>query len=146
MTIAAIADAFLSNARVAVLLVAVAATAAGCQSGNKADSAAPSGKSAALLTMEQVAIAAHKCWFASKDKAFRPYRFANELNSMSSQPRFLLVPAKNFGGLPALVVQARGNSSQVEIFGPLLSDPLGDRISTDINRWRSGNTSCSATA
>lgn len=146
MTIAAIADAFLSNARVAVLLVTVAATAAGCQSGSKADSTAPSGKSTALLTMEQVAIAAHKCWFASKDKAFRPYRFANELNSMSSQPRFLLVPAKNFGGLPALVVQARGNSSQVEIFGPLLSEPLGDRISADVNRWRSGNTSCSATA
>lgn len=146
MTIAAIADAFLSNARVATLLVAVAATVSGCQSGSKPDSTPPSGKSAALLTMEQVAIAAHKCWFATKDKAFRPYRFANELNSMSSQPRFLLVPAKNFGGLPALVVQARGNSSQVEIFGPLLSDPLGDRISADVNRWRSGNTSCSATA
>lgn len=146
MTIAIIADAFLSKARVAALLVAVAATVSGCQSGSKPDGTPPSGKSAALLTMEQVAIAAHKCWFASKDKAFRPYRFANELNSMSSQPRFLLVPAKNFGGLPALVVQARGNSSQVEIFGPLLSDPLGDRISTDINRWRSGNTSCSATA
>lgn len=146
MTIAAIADAFLTTARVATLFVAIAALTSGCQSGTKSDSTPPSGKSAALLTMEQVAIAAHKCWFASKDKAFRPYRFANELNSMSSQPRFLLVPAKNFGGLPALVVQARGSSSQVEIFGPLLSDPLGDRISTDINRWRSGNTNCSATA
>jgi hypothetical protein len=146
MTIAAIADALLSNARVATLIFAIAATMSGCQSGGKPDGAPASGKSAALRTMEQVAIAAHKCWFASKDKAFRSYRFANELNSMSSQPRFLLVPAKNFGGLPALVVQARGNSSQVEIFGPLLSDPLGDRISTDINRWRSGNTSCSATA
>ena len=48
--------------------------------------------------MEQVAIAAHRCWFASRDPAFRSYRFANELNSMSGQPRFLLVPAKNFGG------------------------------------------------
>jgi hypothetical protein len=79
--------------------------------------AAPA-RAPSLRVMEQVSIAAHKCWFASKDPAFRSYRFANELNSMSGQPRFLLVPAKNFGGLPALVVQARGGSSQVEAFGP----------------------------
>ena len=65
---------------------------------------------------------------------------------LSSQPRFLLVPAKNFGGLPALVVQARGNSSQVEVFGPLLSEPLGTRVSSDIERWRTGGSSCSAAA
>ena len=45
--------------------------------------------------MEQVAIAAHKCWFASKDPAFKAYQMANELNSFSGRPRFLLVPAKN---------------------------------------------------
>ena len=65
---------------------------------------------------------------------------------MSGQPRFLLVPAKNFGGLPALVVQARGGSSQVEVFGPLMSEPLETRITADINRWRSGNSSCSSAA
>lgn len=119
---------------------------AACQSEKKPTSNVGSGKSAALRTMEQVSIAAHKCWFASKDAAFRPYRFANELNSMSGQPRFLLVPAKNFGGLPALVVQARGNSSQVEVFGPLMSEPLGPRISADINRWRSGDQSCGSAA
>jgi hypothetical protein len=120
---------------------------AACQSQPKADtSGASSGKSAALRTMEQVSIAAYKCWFSSKDPAFRPYRFANELNSLSGQPRFLLVPAKNYGGLPALVVQARGNSSQVEIFGPLLSESLGSRIGSDVNRWRSGDQSCGASA
>ena len=96
--------------------------------------------------MEQVAIAAHRCWFASKDKAFRPYRMANELNSFSGNPRFLLVPAANYGGLPLLVVQARGNSSRVEVFGPLLSQPLGSRISSDIARWQSGDTGCGAAA
>ena len=121
---------------------------ASCQSETKAPpaNAGGSGKSAALRTMEQVSIAAYKCWFASKDPAFRSYRFANELNSMSGQPRFLLVPAKNFGGLPALVVQARGNSSQVETFGPVLSEPLGARISSDINRWRSGDQACGGAA
>lgn len=134
----------LRNVGVVALLCGTLSLAA-CQSEKPAANTG-SGKSAALRTMEQVSIAAHKCWFASKDVAFRPYRFANELNSMSGQPRFLLVPAKNFGGLPALVVQARGNSSQVEVFGPLMSEPLGARISADINRWRSGDQSCGTAA
>ena len=96
--------------------------------------------------MEQVAIAAHKCWFASKDPAFRAYRFANELNSMSGQPRFLLVPARNYGGLPALVVQARGPAGKLEAFGPLMQDELGSRIEGDLRRWSTGSSSCSATA
>ena len=134
--------------RIGVVAAALAAVSvAGCQSSPKAPAnAGGSGKSASLRTMEQVSIAAYKCWFASKDKAFRGYRFANELNSMSGQPRFLLVPAKNFGGLPALVVQARGNSSQVEAFGPLMSEPLAGRVTSDLNRWRAGDQSCSAPA
>ena len=104
------------------------------------------GKSASLRVMEQVAIAAHKCWFASKDPAFKPYRMANELNSFSGQPRFLLVPANNYGGKPLLVVQAQGNSSRVEVFGPLMGEPLGARIGADVNRWMTGDEACGGTA
>lgn len=118
-----------------------------CQSGPKTPSASASaGKSASLRTMEQVAIAAHKCWFASGDADFRAYRMANELNSFSGTPRFLLVPAKDYGGKPLLVVQARGNSSNVEVFGPLTGEALGTRIAADIGRWKSGNNSCGAAA
>jgi len=119
---------------------------AGCQTKVPESPGAGAGKSAALRSMETVAIAAHKCWFASKDPAFKPYKFANELNSMSGQPRFLLVPAKNYGGKPLLVVQATGNSAKVDAFGPLLSEPLGTRISADLQRWTSGDTSCGAAA
>ena len=105
-----------------------------------------SGKSASLRTMEQVTISAHKCWIASKDPAFRSYSMANELNSFSGTPRFLLVPKKNYGGKPLLVVQARGHSSEVEVFGPLTSEPLGARIASDINRWKSGDSACGGTA
>lgn len=104
------------------------------------------GKSASLRAMESVATVAYKCWFSSKDPAFKPYRFANELNSMTGQPRFLLVPAKNFGGRPLLVVQATGGSAKVDAFGPLLSEPLGNRISGDLRRWTAGDTSCGAPA
>ena len=135
--------------RQTIARLALAATAgfvlASCQSGPK--SAAPvSGKSASLLAMEQVAIAAHKCWIASKDAAFRPYQMANELNSFTGTPRFLLVPVKHYGGKPLLVVQAQGNSSRVDVFGPLMAEPLGARISSDIARWQAGNPACGAAA
>lgn len=134
---------------IALAVVAVFGLAACQQTGPKSPGAGarpPSGKSAALRSMEQVATAAHKCWFASKDPAFRPYRFANELNSMSGQPRILLVPAKNFGGLPQLVVQSSGPSGRVDVFGPLTSSKLAPRINADIARWSSGDSSCGSSA
>lgn len=130
----------------AALALCLAAALGGCQQAPKPGTQAGGGKSASLQAMEQVAIAAHKCWFASRDPAFKPYRFANELNSMSGQPRFLLVPAKNYGGKPLLVVQATGGSSKVDAFGPLLAEPLGQRIGADLRRWTSGDPSCSASS
>lgn len=121
-------------------------TLGACQSGSKGKAAQQSGKSASLRSMETVAIAAHKCWFASKDPAFKSYRMANELNSMTGTPRFLLVPARNYGGLPLLVVQASGNSSRVDMFGPLLDEPLGARINADVKRWAAGGSDCGASA
>jgi hypothetical protein len=123
--------------------LALAALLGACQS----ETAAPpsGGKSAALRTMEQIAIAAHKCWFASKDPAFKPYRMANELNSYSGRPRFLLVPAKHYEGKPLLVVQAEGPAPDLQAFGPLLQEPLGARIQGDLKRWAAGSSSCTAT-
>lgn len=121
-------------------------TLGACQSGSKGKAAQQSGKSASLRSMETVAIAAHKCWFASKDPGFKSYRMANELNSMTGTPRFLLVPARNYGGLPLLVVQASGNSSRIDMFGPLLDEPLGARINADVKRWAAGGSDCGASA
>lgn len=96
--------------------------------------------------MEHVATAAHKCWFASKDPDFKAYAFANELNSFSGQPRFLLVPARHPEQKPLLVVQAAGAPARVSAFGPLMQDPLGRRIGSDVTRWSSGNDACSDAA
>jgi len=133
---------FLSRAAFAVL---AGLALASCQSGTKAPPAAP-GKSASLRAMEQVAIAAHKCWIASKDPAFKSVQMANELNNFGGTPRFLLVPAKHYGGKPLLVVQATGSSSRVDVFGPLMAEPIGTRIGADIARWQSGNSDCGAKA
>jgi hypothetical protein len=124
----------------------MAAVLAGCQSKTPETVLAPSGKSAALRKMERVAIAAHTCWIASKDPAFRAYRMSNELTSFSGRPRFLLVPAKNIESRPLLVVQAEGTAASMEVFGPLLDGELGPRISADVNRWASGDSSCAARA
>ena len=96
--------------------------------------------------MEQVAIAAHRCWIASGDPAFRDYSFANELNSFSGKPRFLLVPKNDFGGRPLLVVQAEGAAGRVSTFGPLLDGDKGARISGDVRRWGAGETNCAGSA
>jgi hypothetical protein len=56
------------------------------------------------------------------------------------------VPARNYGGLPLLVVQASGNSSRVDMFGPLLDEPLGTRINADVKRWAAGGSDCGASA
>ena len=129
--------------RLTLLALLAPAALAGCQS---APPPPPSGKSAALRNMEMVATAAHRCWVASKDAAFRDTSFANELNSFSGQPRFLLVPKGNFGGRPLLVVQAQGPAGRVEAFGPLMDGPHGDRIRADIARWAAGAPGCAAQA
>jgi hypothetical protein len=131
-------------AAASVLLAACITALAGCQSKSTSGSGS-SGKSASLRAMEQVAIAAHKCWIASKDEAFKPYQMANELNNFGGTPRFLLVPANHYGGKPLLVVQATGNSSRVEVFGPLMDGPLAARIGADIARWQAGGSDCAAT-
>ncbi len=127
----------------ALLALIASAALAACQS---APPAPASGKSAALRNMETVAIAAHRCWIASGDAAFRDTSFANELNSFSGQPRFLLVPKGNFGGRPLLVVQAQGPAGRVEAFGPLIDGPHGARIRADIARWAAGAPGCAAQA
>ncbi len=130
----------------AALALAAAAALAACQSDDAGPGPGSGVKSAALRSMEQVAIAAHKCWFAAKDPAFSDYAFANELNSFSGKPRFLLVPKRNFSGRPLLVVQAEGPAGKVSAFGPLMDGPLGPRISADIGRWSAGNGDCAGSA
>lgn len=141
-----------SRGRMTKIVLAFAGLAASlivlsaCQSDKKTANPAASGKSASLRAMEQVAIAAHKCWIASKDPAFAKYSMANELNNFGGTPRFLLVPKNNYGGKPLLVVQARGHSSEVEVFGPMMSEPVASRINGDIGRWKSGDGSCGSSA
>ncbi len=130
----------------AALALAAAAALAACQSDDARPGPGSGGKSAALRSMEQVAVAAHKCWFAANDPAFRDYAFANELNSFSGKPRFLLVPKRNFSGRPLLVVQAEGPAGKVSAFGPLMDGPLGARISADVGRWSAGNDDCAGSA
>ncbi|PYE89741.1 hypothetical protein [Phyllobacterium leguminum] len=127
----------------AFLAIAVLVPLAACQSEKKPSPVATLPRdNSALGTMERVALAANSCWFKSKDAAFRPYRLAPELNSFSGRPRILVVPAKNPGDRPVLVVQAEGRPAKVETFGPLMQQSNGSRIASDIRRWSAGNNGC----
>jgi hypothetical protein len=101
---------------------------------------------AALPVMERVALGARECWFRSKDPAFKAYRLAPELTSQNGRPRILIVPAQNPNGLPLAVVEASGNPARLSAFGPLMSQPLGRRITSDVNRWVAGGDGCGAAA
>ncbi|WP_184218366.1 hypothetical protein [Paenochrobactrum gallinarii] len=98
---------------------------------------------AALPIMEMMSQAATACWFKSKEKDFRVYKMAAELNSFSGRPRFLLVPVKNPTARPLLVVQAEGNPAKIEVFGPMMGQPVGSKIAHDVKLWAEGQKKCS---
>src|SRR5690606_17157756 len=120
-----------------LLALGAGAMLSACQGGATPPAGLAQGgdKSAALSRMEPIAVAAHRCWIASRDSTFRGISFANELDSHSGRPRFLLVPGNDYGGRPLLVVQASGPDGRLETFGPLADGPHGARISGDIARW-----------
>ena len=118
--------------------LAAALLTAACQS----QTPAPSANSAALPTMERIALAANACWFRSGDPAFRAYRLAPELNSFSGRPRILIVHRHSPEARPLFVVQAEGNPARLDAFGPLMGEPVGPRIVTDVKRWAAGGKGC----
>jgi hypothetical protein len=118
--------------------LAAALLLAACQSSTPA----PSPNSAALPTMERVALAANACWFKSGDPAFKAYRLAPELNSFSGRPRILVVHRHSPEARPLLVVQAEGSPARLDAFGPLMGEAAGARIAADVKRWAAGGKSC----
>jgi hypothetical protein len=93
--------------------------------------------------MERVAVGANSCWFKSGDAAFAAYKLAPELNSFSGRPRILVVHKGSPESRPLLVVQAEGNPSKLDAFGPMMDESVGPRIVKDVTRWASGGKNCS---
>lgn len=136
------------NARKLLALASIISLAA-CQAKTPPVTTSMNTKQKPEAAVAKLAKIAQKCWFKSGDKAFKPYRMANEVSSFAGQPRFLLVPRKNPGGLPLLVVQAEkkgatasGTFTNINAFGPLLQGDNGQRILSDVNRWNRGETAC----
>jgi len=133
------------QAALLVLVIAPFMTFAACQSGRSGPGAFELAASdSATQSMERVFAAASTCWFKSNDRSFSAYRLAPEHNSFSGRPRILIVSRRAPETRPLAVIQAEGNPARVEIFGPLLDQPVGNRISRDITRWVASGTSCSA--
>ncbi|MER0239216.1 hypothetical protein [Fulvimarina sp. MAC8] len=95
-----------------------------------------------LDLMERLTLNADRCWFKSGDPAFEPYGLSPELASFSGKPRFLLTPAGEPEARPLLVAEGQAGSSNVAVYGPLLSEEIGQRAQTDIARWRAGSDDC----
>ncbi|RFC65143.1 hypothetical protein DYI37_04640 [Fulvimarina endophytica] len=97
---------------------------------------------AGLDLMERLTLNADRCWFKSGDPAFDGYGLAPELASFSGKPRFLLTPAGQPEARPLLVVEGQSGSADVSIYGPLLSEEIGQRARADVLRWQSGSDDC----
>lgn len=132
----------LKNKTIALVALPALALFAACTPKSASGPVSIDSSKAALPTMERIALGANSCWFKSKDKDFRGYTLAPELNSFTGRPRFLVVPSRNLAGRPLLVVQAQGNPARIEAFGPMMQQAHGDRIAKDINRWASGQKDC----
>ena len=117
----------------------IAVLLAGCQSSKPP---APAQNTAALPTMERIALGANACWFKSGDAAFKAYRLAPELNSFSGRPRILVVHRNSPESRPLLVVQAEGNPAKLDAFGPMMGEAVGARIASDVQRWAGGGKGC----
>lgn len=122
---------------------------AACQQGQPSDALRIRSETAATELVASIARIAQTCWFKSKDRAFASYRLANEVNSSAGRPRFLLVPKRDPGGLPLLVVQAEqvidpasGPYTDLQTYGPALQSVNGRRITDDVRRWSQGDSSC----
>jgi hypothetical protein len=134
--------------KAAFAAVALALALSGCRaSAPGIETASQPGDSSALSTMERVAVAAQRCWFRASDPRFSGLIMSPELTSHSGKPRILAVPQGNIGGLPKLVVEASGSPARINTFGPLVDGSAESaRISSDITRWASGETTCSRPA
>ncbi|MFZ1816151.1 MAG: hypothetical protein WBO55_13385 [Rhizobiaceae bacterium] len=133
----------------ALLLTTAIVGLTACQTGKPADPLSISSSTDPVEQMVFIAKAAQKCWFQSKDRAFTGYRMANEVNSPAGRPRILLVPKRDPGALPLLVVQAEtkgdaasGRFTNIQTFGPILSTSNGERIANDVRRWGNGDAAC----
>ena len=129
------------NALLLTLALSAPAALSACQATGPGNSAFKTSKRA-LPAMEQVALAARECWFRSNDADFRPYRMAPELNSFSGRPRILVVPKPDPNGRPLAVIEAHGDPATVDAYGPLMEQPIGERINKDLKRWTGDSSSC----
>lgn len=80
------------------------------------------------------------CWFAG-DATFADYVYTPEVNG--NMPRILLSPKKNPDGRPVLVIEPTG-STTADVYGPLLTTPVGNRVRADLGRWLKGDKGCGA--
>ena len=112
-------------------VLVASAMLAGCTASKPAVTELPTGRRALDLALERTGTC-----LVRRDPTFRRYRIADERDSYSGRPRFLLVERNDTGGLPQLVVEGAGR--QLTVYGPLADAALTGRI----RRWGSGDRSC----
>lgn len=113
---------------------------AACQSVKKGEEPAAPPNQAAYALTRHIGDEIAKCWFDEAGiQTFGKYSYSPEPGN--TPPRVLLVPKEQPTDPPVLVIEAIG-ANQVNLFGPLLDSPAGQRIRTDVDRWATGGEGC----
>ncbi|MEO0496116.1 MAG: hypothetical protein AAF141_01925 [Pseudomonadota bacterium] len=127
------------------LLLGVSAMISACQTDQReiTSFSVQSNEKIGVIMPKLVGLAA-KC-LAGTGKPFANYRVSSELNSLSGQPRLLLVRRNDPQGLPGLVIlgQAKDGGTTLSIFGRLLSGNGPKAIvSRNVRSWANGGADC----
>ncbi len=104
------------------------------------------GATGPVSALQTVNTNGQRCWIKSGDRAFRDYQLVPELDTRTGKPRLLLLRSGRATGLPSLVIEGEDNPVAIITYGKLTSDPLSNRINSDIQRWSAGDNRCSAKA
>ena len=111
-------------------VVFAAALLSACQMGAPSEALELKSDRDPVQIMVSIGKTAQACWFKSKDPGFGGFRLADETHSPAGRPRLLLVPRRDPGGLPKLVISAEkaGGATDIQVYGPALATSLGARI------------------
>jgi hypothetical protein len=104
----------------------------------------PKNSAAAYKLAAQFSGLIGRCWFAKGETAFAGYQHASETNAIAGPPRVLLVEKKAPHGRPALVIEFRTTTGDIDVsvYGPLAATAKAARIGADLRRWVAGGRGC----
>lgn len=115
---------------------------AGCQSTGGGPMLTQTSASTPVAALTAVNENAQACWFRKGKAPFDDLAMVPELDTMTGNPRLLVVGRGHAGSLPKLVIEASGNPVRIRTYGPLTSHSGSGWMNEDIVGWANSRKGC----